>query len=119
MASGGADDLIHLYDMVAERDLGSLMNPCDGAVPCLQFFTPEVRRREEGGGRREEGGGRREEQGEGGGRREEGGGRREEGRGRREEGEGYMPEPNEIGRRGGGRRGSGLVVSTILFATIR
>eukprot|EP00198_Chlamydomonas_reinhardtii_P003849 XP_001693185.1 predicted protein [Chlamydomonas reinhardtii] len=43
VASGGADDLIHLYDMVAERDLGSLMNPCDGAVPCLQFFTPEGR----------------------------------------------------------------------------
>ncbi|KAG2444218.1 hypothetical protein HYH02_009156 [Chlamydomonas schloesseri] len=43
VASGGADDLIHLYDMVAERDLGTLMNPCDGAVPCLEFFTPEGR----------------------------------------------------------------------------
>ncbi|EFJ41269.1 hypothetical protein VOLCADRAFT_119771, partial [Volvox carteri f. nagariensis] len=43
VASGGADDLIHLYDMKAERDLGLLMNPCDGAVPCLQFYTPQGR----------------------------------------------------------------------------
>ncbi|GIL89377.1 hypothetical protein Vretifemale_17193 [Volvox reticuliferus] len=43
VASGGADDLIHIYDMKAERDLGILLNPCDGAVPCLEFFTPESR----------------------------------------------------------------------------
>ncbi|GFR40822.1 hypothetical protein Agub_g1445, partial [Astrephomene gubernaculifera] len=43
VASGGADDLIHLYDMKAERDLGVLMNPGDGAVPCLEFYTPEGR----------------------------------------------------------------------------
>ncbi|GLC45171.1 hypothetical protein PLESTB_000427800 [Pleodorina starrii] len=43
VVSGGADDLIHMYDMKAERDLGVLMNPCDGAVPCLEFYTPEGR----------------------------------------------------------------------------
>ncbi|GLI69685.1 hypothetical protein VaNZ11_014373 [Volvox africanus] len=43
VASGGADDLIHMYDMKAERDLGILLNPCDGAVPCLEFFMPESR----------------------------------------------------------------------------
>ncbi|KAG2483532.1 hypothetical protein HYH03_017637 [Edaphochlamys debaryana] len=43
VASGGSDDTIHLYDMKAERDLGMLLNPCDGAVPCLEFFTPEGR----------------------------------------------------------------------------
>ncbi len=26
-----------------DRDLGVLMSPCDGAVPCLSFFVPEVR----------------------------------------------------------------------------
>jgi protein MAK11 len=40
MASGGADDLIHLYDMKSNRDLGFLMIPGQGAVTCLSFYTP-------------------------------------------------------------------------------
>mmetsp|Transcript_2944 Transcript_2944/g.6452 ORF Transcript_2944/g.6452 Transcript_2944/m.6452 type:complete len:445 (-) Transcript_2944:128-1462(-) len=41
LASGGADDTIHLYDLKHDKDLGFLMNPADGAVPCVQFFTPQ------------------------------------------------------------------------------
>lgn len=40
MASGGADDLIHLYDMKSDRDLGFLMIPGQGAVTCLAFYVP-------------------------------------------------------------------------------
>eukprot|EP00955_Chlamydomonas_euryale_P078547 363169-Chlamydomonas_euryale.AAC.40 len=43
LASGGADDTIHLYDVQHDKDLGFLMNPSEGAVPCLEFFTPKVR----------------------------------------------------------------------------
>lgn len=38
VASGGADDLIHIYDMHKGRDLGYLMNPGDGAVTALAFY---------------------------------------------------------------------------------
>ncbi|GFH16563.1 uncharacterized protein HaLaN_13003 [Haematococcus lacustris] len=41
LASGGNDDQIHLYDMKHDQDLGFLMNPGEGAVPCLQFFCPQ------------------------------------------------------------------------------
>lgn len=41
VASGGADDLIHLYDLKANKDLGFLMNPGTGAVSSLVFFTPK------------------------------------------------------------------------------
>ena len=40
IASGGADDLIHLYDVRHDKDLGFLMNPGEGAVTALAFFTP-------------------------------------------------------------------------------
>lgn len=40
MASGGSDDLIHLYDLKDDKDLGFLMNPAEGSVTALQFFTP-------------------------------------------------------------------------------
>jgi hypothetical protein len=43
VASGGADDLIHLYDLKADKDLGFLMNPGEGAVTALSFFTPPGR----------------------------------------------------------------------------
>mmetsp|Transcript_32352 Transcript_32352/g.58780 ORF Transcript_32352/g.58780 Transcript_32352/m.58780 type:complete len:426 (-) Transcript_32352:90-1367(-) len=43
LASGGNDDLIHLYDLKSESDLGVLMNPGDGAIPCLDFFLPANR----------------------------------------------------------------------------
>jgi protein MAK11 len=41
VASGGADDLIHLYDLKSDKDLGFLMNPGEGAVSSLVFFTPK------------------------------------------------------------------------------
>lgn len=40
VVSGGADDLIHLYDMKNDKDLGFLMNPGEGAVSSLVLFTP-------------------------------------------------------------------------------
>jgi WD40 repeat protein len=40
LASGGVDDLIHIYDMRLGKDLGYLMNPGQGAVTALSFFTP-------------------------------------------------------------------------------
>lgn len=43
MASGGADDCIHLFDLKADRDLGFLTNPGDGSITSLQFFTPQRR----------------------------------------------------------------------------
>lgn len=41
LASGGADDLIHLYDLKHNKDLGFLMNPGEGAITALSFFTPK------------------------------------------------------------------------------
>eukprot|EP00889_Picochlorum_renovo_P004168 jgi/Picre1/31198/NNA_006552.t1 len=41
LASGGADDLIHLYDLRHKKDLGFLMNPAEGSITALSFFTPE------------------------------------------------------------------------------
>eukprot|EP00798_Chlamydomonas_sp_ICE-L_P005250 gene5250-18481_t len=41
LVSGGADDTIHLYDLKRDKDMGFLMNPGEGAVPCLEFFTPD------------------------------------------------------------------------------
>lgn len=40
LASGGADDTIHLFDLKGPKDLGFLMNPCDGAVTALHMVTP-------------------------------------------------------------------------------
>eukprot|EP00803_Ostreobium_quekettii_P002336 evm.model.scf_2735.1 EVM.evm.TU.scf_2735.1 scf_2735:861-9416(-) len=40
IASGGSDDLIHLYSTVTGADLGFLVNPGQGDVGCLSFFTP-------------------------------------------------------------------------------
>ena len=42
VASGGADDLIHLYDMRSNTDLGFLMNPGEGAITALEFFVPRT-----------------------------------------------------------------------------
>ncbi|KAL4855055.1 p21-activated protein kinase-interacting protein 1-like [Chlorella vulgaris] len=39
-ATGGADDLIHLFDLKNDKDLGFLMSPGEGAVTALAFFTP-------------------------------------------------------------------------------
>lgn len=39
LASGGADDLIHLYDLKTDKDLSFLMNPGEGAVTALEFFV--------------------------------------------------------------------------------
>ncbi|GAB4814604.1 hypothetical protein N2152v2_001650 [Parachlorella kessleri] len=41
VASGGADDLIHLYDLKNDKDLSFLMNPGEGAITALEFFVPE------------------------------------------------------------------------------
>mmetsp|Transcript_38248 Transcript_38248/g.108128 ORF Transcript_38248/g.108128 Transcript_38248/m.108128 type:complete len:206 (-) Transcript_38248:906-1523(-) len=41
IASGGADDLIHIYDLNSGADLGFLMQPGQGAITCLESFTPE------------------------------------------------------------------------------
>ena len=41
VASGGSDDLIHVFNLREDKDLGFLMNPGQGAISCLQFFTPE------------------------------------------------------------------------------
>mmetsp|Transcript_25430 Transcript_25430/g.69083 ORF Transcript_25430/g.69083 Transcript_25430/m.69083 type:complete len:423 (-) Transcript_25430:930-2198(-) len=41
LASGGGDDQIHLYDLKHDKDLGFLINPGDGPVPCLEFFCPQ------------------------------------------------------------------------------
>ena len=41
VATGGADDQIHLFDMVAEKDLGFVVNPVEGPVPCLSFVSPD------------------------------------------------------------------------------
>ncbi len=41
LASGGADDLIHLYDLRHAKDLGFLVNPGEGAITALTFFTPK------------------------------------------------------------------------------
>ncbi|GAX81518.1 hypothetical protein CEUSTIGMA_g8946.t1 [Chlamydomonas eustigma] len=40
IASGGTDDTIHLYDIQSNKDLGFLMNPGEGAVPCIKFYAP-------------------------------------------------------------------------------
>lgn len=40
MVSGGADDQMHLYDLVSGKDLSFLMNPGDGAVTCVHLFAP-------------------------------------------------------------------------------
>eukprot|EP00884_Botryococcus_braunii_P016839 jgi/Botrbrau1/3839/Bobra.0183s0064.1 len=40
VASGGADDTIHLYNIQAGMDLGFLMNPGEGAVTAVQFHCP-------------------------------------------------------------------------------
>ncbi|KAK9816721.1 hypothetical protein WJX72_004220 [[Myrmecia] bisecta] len=42
VASGGADDQIHLYDLQAGTDLGFLMSPGDGAVTAVKFYTPRA-----------------------------------------------------------------------------
>ena len=41
VVSGGADDLIHLYDLKFEKDLGFLVNPGVGAITAMEFFTPK------------------------------------------------------------------------------
>jgi hypothetical protein len=40
VATGGADDQIHLFDKFKERDLAFVVNPVEGAVPCLAFLAP-------------------------------------------------------------------------------
>ncbi|KAG6549657.1 hypothetical protein Mapa_008636 [Marchantia paleacea] len=41
VASGGSDDTIKVYDVVAQKDMGSLYEH-QGAVTCLDFLKPEV-----------------------------------------------------------------------------
>ena len=41
VASGGADDQIHIFDAARQRDLGYLINPVEGSVPCLAFVQPD------------------------------------------------------------------------------
>ena len=40
LCSGGADDLIHLYDLKHGKDLGFLVNPGVGAITAMSFYTP-------------------------------------------------------------------------------
>eukprot|EP00892_Ulva_mutabilis_P002863 jgi/Ulvmu1/12578/UM092_0008.1 len=40
VVTGGADDQIHLFDMHTSRDMGYLVNPAEGPVPCLEFVRP-------------------------------------------------------------------------------
>ncbi|KAK9834995.1 hypothetical protein WJX81_002961 [Elliptochloris bilobata] len=40
VASGGADDTIHLYNFQTNTDVGFLMSPGDGAVSAVRFFAP-------------------------------------------------------------------------------
>lgn len=42
VATGGADDQVHLFDVARDRDLGFLVNPVEGAVPCLAFVAPDA-----------------------------------------------------------------------------
>jgi WD40 repeat protein len=41
VATGGADDQIHLFDKARDKDLGFVVNPVEGAVPCLAFVAPD------------------------------------------------------------------------------
>ena len=40
VATGGADDTIHLFDVAAHADLGFLMSPGDGAVTAIAMYAP-------------------------------------------------------------------------------
>lgn len=40
LVTGGADDQIHMFNTAKDRDLGYLVNPVDGAVPCIELFRP-------------------------------------------------------------------------------
>jgi protein MAK11 len=39
--TGGADDQIHLFNVVTDKDLGFLVNPVEGPVPCIAFVSPD------------------------------------------------------------------------------
>lgn len=39
LASGGNDDLIHIYDLKTDKDLGFLVNPGEGTITSLHFVT--------------------------------------------------------------------------------
>ena len=42
VVTGGADDQLHLFNMHSNTDLGFLVNPAEGPVPCVAFAsTPE------------------------------------------------------------------------------
>jgi protein MAK11 len=42
VVTGGADDQLHLFNMCSNTDLGFLVNPAEGPVPCVTFVrTPE------------------------------------------------------------------------------
>ena len=41
VATGGADDQIHLFNAAKDLDLGFLINPVEGPVPCLAFVSPD------------------------------------------------------------------------------
>lgn len=40
VVTGGADDQVHLFDMHSSRDMGYLVNPAEGPVPCVEFVRP-------------------------------------------------------------------------------
>jgi WD40 repeat protein len=40
VVTGGADDQLHLFNMKTSTDLGFLVNPAEGAVPCVRFVRP-------------------------------------------------------------------------------
>lgn len=39
VVTGGADDQIHLFNMRSNTDLGFLINPAEGPVPCVTFVS--------------------------------------------------------------------------------
>lgn len=39
VVTGGADDQLHLFNMRNNTDLGFLVNPVEGPVPCVTFVS--------------------------------------------------------------------------------
>ena len=43
LAVGGSEDMVHVYDLRSNKDLGMVMVPGEGSVSSLALFTPEGR----------------------------------------------------------------------------
>lgn len=41
VVTGGADDQLHLFNMRNNTDLGFLVNPAEGPVPCVTFVSTQ------------------------------------------------------------------------------